>query len=86
MKQLIEVKDVVKFVDGSYTLSLINGVMKKTPLGNSKAHFIVVAINVPLPTCGSNIDVLAVANNCIVFNPIDDSYHFCSHINIQNVN
>lgn len=80
----IEIGSQVVFVDGSFTMSLINGKYIHTTLGVSDDIFTVIAINVPCPSEECD-DALGYSNNCIVYNPIDNSYHFCSRINIRSI-
>jgi len=75
----------VVFIDGSYTLSLIEDTLIHTYLGLSNDIFKVVAINVQLPSDERYINYLISSNNCIVRNEEDGTYHFCSDINIHNI-
>lgn len=84
----ITIGSQVVFVDSSYTLSLRNGELKKESLGLSEDIFTVIAVNVPLPSQTNNYlrkEALHSMNNCIVYNPSDNSYHFCSEINIKSI-
>lgn len=75
----------VVFIDGSYTLSLTEGKLEHTCLGSSNDIFTVIAVNVPCPVEKLHKDPLISQNNCIVYNETDNSYHFCSEINIRNI-
>ena len=82
----LKVGDKVVFVDGSYTLSLVDGEMKHTLLGLSDDVFTIVAVNVSLPSDHDNHDdILLSSNNCIVYLEKDESYHFCSKLNIRSL-
>ena len=81
------VNDIVKFVDGSYTLTLKVGEKKLSHQyeGKREEHCKVIAINTPLPTEDSGIkDNLIQQNNCLVLAPNGDLI-FCSKINIEKV-
>lgn len=83
----IRIGSKVVFVDGSYTLSLRNGKLEKESIGTSDDIFEVIAVNISLPSShiGCIADSLVYSNNCIVWNKEDNSYHFCSRINIINI-
>lgn len=82
----IEVGTKVVFVDGSYTLSLVKGKLTHTCLGLSENIFEVIAINTPCPSDSEGYTkALRPQNNCIVYDESDDSYHFCSEINIRAI-
>ena len=81
----IRVGSRVVFIDGSYTLSLMGDTLIHTSLGLSNDIFKVVAVNVQLPSDESYINYLISSNNCIVRNEEDGTYHFCSDINIHNI-
>lgn len=86
MQPNIRVGSKVVFVDGSYTMSLVDGQLTKKLLGLSNEIYDVVAINVPCPSDTECIDdVLLHSNNCIVHDASDNSYHFCSHLNIRSI-
>lgn len=80
----IKVGSNVVFIDGSFTLSLIDGKMIHTFLGLTEDIYEVIAINIPLPSSMTS-DVLHSSNNCIVYNKNNDTYHFCSSINIRSI-
>lgn len=84
MQPNIEVGSQVVFIDGSYTLSLQEGKLEHQPLGLSQDIFEVIAINVVCPSESSS-DALRYANNCIAYNKENNSYHFCSSINIRSI-
>ena len=87
LEALIEVGSKVKFVDGSYTLTIKNKSFKMTHEfeGLRTDVVTVVAVNIPCPTDVSVVsEALNYQNNCIVMTDEGDVI-FCSHINIVNV-
>ncbi len=87
MSAPIEIGSKVAFIDGSYTLTIdteTNQLIHKS-LGLSNDIFIVIAINVSLPTEPSALNTLNYINNCIVKNIETNEISFCSKINIVNI-
>lgn len=81
----IEIGSRVIIKDGSYSMSVTKDGVRHTSLGLSDHVFEVVDINKPFPTEEGILDVLRPINNCMIRSTEDNSIHFCSNLNIRNI-